>query len=283
MKRLAAISVITLLCSLILAAGCSPAADGRVPEARNAGSPKAKVTYIANEGVLIESGEKRIVIDGFHRFYRDAYAFPPDDLRLKMEKGEGSWGSIDLILVSHTHGDHFSAESVAAHLESSRNAILISSPQVTDAVSSLTGEKEDIASRIRTIPYEWKTESSADAGVAVRVLNLRHGSERFRSMQNLGHVVELGGLKFLHIGDADMTDENFESYRLHEAGIDVAFIPYWFLLSSEGRDLVRRQFKPRHIVAVHISPSEAEEVRKQLADIDPSIRAFTKIMETAEF
>src|SRR5215204_2260484 len=60
-------------------------------------------------------------------------------------------------------------------------------------------------------------------------------------------------------------------------------IPHWFLLSENGRKLVREQFNPKEIIAVHISPDEAPEVSEQLKKTDANIIAFTKILEERGF
>jgi hypothetical protein len=39
------------------------------------------VRYIANEGVLIASGGKQILIDGLHREYKPDYLFPPPEMQ----------------------------------------------------------------------------------------------------------------------------------------------------------------------------------------------------------
>jgi len=285
MKRLPAFVLFVLACALAFAPACSSAAGGSEarPADRGARSGKATVTYIANEGVLIESDGWKILIDGLHRYYKDAYAYPPDELRTELENAKGRFSDLDLVLVSHNHGDHFAAESVGLHLLHNPNALLLSSPQVVEAVKGDFRDASKFLSRLRTIPYEWKKENSYNDKIRISFLGLRHANPQWKSIQNFGHVIEIGGLKFLHIGDADMTDENFEEFKLNEKGIDVAFIPYWFLLSKEGRDLVDSQFKPKHIVAVHIPPAEAAGLKKQLEDADPRITAFTKILETKEF
>jgi hypothetical protein len=40
-------------------------------------TPTVEITYIANEGVLISSGGKQVLIDGLHREYERDYAFLP--------------------------------------------------------------------------------------------------------------------------------------------------------------------------------------------------------------
>lgn len=244
---------------------------------------KAKVTYIANEGVMIEAAGKKVLIDGLHRKYLDEYAYPPDDLREQLEKAEGVFKGVDLLLFSHIHGDHFSADSARLHLMNNSEAVLATSPQIIEAVRKDFGEVKKIERRLKEIPWEWKTEHPYDKDVKVRFLGLSHGTGRHATIQNFGHVIEAGGLKFLHLGDADMSDENFDAFDLEKAAIDVAFIPYWYLLSKEGRELVDRQFAPKHIIAVHVDVHEAEKIKKDLEAADPRVRVFTKILETATF
>ena len=93
----------------------------------------------------------------------------------------------------------------------------------------------------------------------------------------------MNGKKFLHLGDADMTEENFSSLGLVEEKIDIAFIPYWYLLSHGGRAIVNNQIRPKHVIAVHISPPDATQVTKLLSAAYPEAIPFTKILETRTF
>ncbi len=120
-------------------------------------------------------------------------------------------------------------------------------------------------------------------GIKLKILGLRHGSERFRSIQNPGHIIEVGGKKLLHIGDADMTAENFAAFNLAKENIDIAFIPFWYLLSDSGRSLVKDEFNPGQIIAVHISPKDAEQVSAKLKEVYPEVIAFTQILEERDF
>lgn len=80
-----------------------------------------------------------------------------------------------------------------------------------------------------------------------------------------------------------MTAENFAAFDLAKENIDIAFIPYWFLLSENGRKLVKEQFNPKQIIAVHISPDEAEEVSAKLKKDIPGLITFTKMPEERGF
>ncbi|HEX6124180.1 MAG TPA: MBL fold metallo-hydrolase [Pyrinomonadaceae bacterium] len=242
------------------------------------------VRYIANEGVLIAAAGKQILIDGLHREYKPAYLFPPPELQSVLESARSPYDKIDLVLVSHIHLDHFHPQSIGSYLKSNPKSLFASSEQAVGEVSKSFADFEKVRPQIKPISHEWKKSVDLNQeGIKVKFLGLRHGGERWKEIQNLGHVIEIGGKKFLHIGDADMTSENFSAFKLADEKIDVAFIPYWFLVSPEGRALVKEQFNPKNIIAVHIPPAEAEEIVSQLKKDVPGAIAFTKLLEERSF
>ena len=87
----------------------------------------------------------------------------------------------------------------------------------------------------------------------------------------------------MHIGDADTAVENFEKFNLDEEGIDVAFLPTWFLLGSDGRTVVREHIKPKHIIAVHISPLERKTIATQIKQAFPNAIAFITMLEKRNY
>ncbi len=241
-----------------------------------------EITYIANEGVLISSGDKQVLIDGLHREYERGYAFLPPAQREKIETAKVPFDQIDLILVSHMHLDHFHAESVGLHLQHNPNARLVSSQQVVGAVEKHFIGFEAIKSRVTAVTPAMK-ENMSVAGVDFEILRLSHGTGRHAQIQNLGHVIRLGGKKLLHVGDADTAIENFDKFNLDEEGIDIAFIPIWFLLYPQGQTIVREHIKPKQIIAVHISPSEGASASGQIQQGFPGAIAFTTLLEKRQF
>ena len=239
-----------------------------------------EVTYIANEGVLIAAGQTQVLIDGLHRQYRSSYPFLPEPYREQIETAQPPFHEIDVILVSHMHLDHFHPESVVRHLRHNAGAALVSSEQIVGEVQRLTGYAA-IKSRVTTITPALKQKVVTVAGgVEMELLGVGHGTGRHGTVQNLGHVITLGGKRVLHIGDASTEDASiFDAFNLDEAQIDVAFLPLWFLTSDEGAAIVRQHIKPKHIVAVHMPadgvPRAVAEIRQRFPDAVP----FTVLLE----
>lgn len=244
-----------------------------------------EVRYIANEGVLISSRDKRVLIDGLHRRYDDEYAFLPDAEREKIETAKPPFDAIDLVLVSHMHGDHFHPESVGRYLKSNPKALLATSQQVVDEVAGKYGDYGAVKDRVTSVAFTLKQRTTIKiAGVDVEFLGIGHGAGgRHGSIQNLGHVFSLGGKKFLHIGDAPTTPDLFEHFNLDEQSIDVAFLPAWFLTSAGGRSIVRDNIKPKHVIAVHVGPGEGADLKKRISADFPNADVFGTMLEKRYF
>jgi L-ascorbate metabolism protein UlaG (beta-lactamase superfamily) len=284
------------LIALVIAAAAIAAAYGiksvgAVPEpviapqaARAQRPPDAtlEVTYIANEGVLIAAGSTQVLIDGLHRQYRPSYPFLPEPYREQIETAQAPFDDIDVLLVSHVHLDHFHAESVARHLRHNAGAALISSEQVVKEIENLP-EHASIRTRITTVTPPLKQKvTTIVGGVRVELLGIGHGSGRHATVQNLGHMVTLGRKKVLHIGDASTEDASiFDALNLDEEGIDVAFLPVWFLTGEEGAAIVRQHIKPKQIVAIHMPAENPQRDIARIKERFPGAVAFTTLLEKA--
>lgn len=274
-------AAVSLSCTRVEPAPFIPSSDWseEIPAAAS-----IEVRYIANEGVLISSRDKRVLIDGLHRKYKDDYAFLPDDEREKLEAARPPFDKIDLVLVSHLHGDHFHPESVGLYLKNNTKAVFASSRQVVDEVATKFTEYGAIRERVTPITYTLKSiRPMKIAGIDVTFLGVGHGSGRHASIQNLGHIISLGGKKLLHIGDADISDEIFDAFDLEQQSIDVAFLPSWFLTSIDGQALIDRHIKPKHIIAVHVGPGDAQEITREVKKNFPAAEVFTTMLEKKVF
>jgi L-ascorbate metabolism protein UlaG (beta-lactamase superfamily) len=280
-----AVTVFSIACSTLNNLGSAPN-PGPVVAAGVADPQQAtlEITYIANEGVLITAGDKQVLIDGLHREYQRGYAFLPAPQRELIETAKAPFDNIDLILVSHQHLDHFHPESVGLHLQHNQGAALVSSQQVIDEVEKKFKDYQAIKARVTGATPPLKTRMTLKAaGIEVEFLGLGHGTERHASIQNLGHVIKLGGKKLLHVGDADTSVEIFQQFNLDEEGIDIAFLPVWFLLGEAGQTVIREHIKPKQIIAVHVSPSEGEKVAGQIKAVFPNAVAFTTMLEKRRY
>ena len=238
------------------------------------------VTFLANEGVLLSSGNKKVLIDALFVKYETGYAIPADSTRADLDRARPPFAA-DLILVTHRHGDHFHPGPVVSHLMANPRATLVTSSQVIDSLSGRLPADGSLTPRIlprTTAPGTRKRESIN--GITVELLGLPHGGNRHRHVEHLGYVVELGGRRVLHVGDTDTSAEAFAPFRLDTARIDVALLPIWMVTSEDGRRVIERYIRPKHIVAFHVGEGEGQRATRDVHGVLPSAVTFSRSLET---
>ena len=239
------------------------------------------VTFLANEGVLLSSGSKKVLIDALFLKYETGYAVPADSTQRALAGAIAPFDSVSVVLVTHRHGDHFHPAPVAAHLRSNARAMLLTSRQVIDSLRSHVGVAAMRALRVRqrTTPPGERHREIVD-GVTIDVLGLPHGGRRHRAVEHLGYLVHLGGRRVLHVGDTDISAESFAPFRLDTLAIDVALLPAWMVTSRAGREVIERWIRPRAVVAFHAGADDASSTERAVRKAWPGAHTFVRSLAT---
>lgn len=168
---------------------------------------------------------------------------------------------MDAILITHWHEDHFSAEAAAAHLARNPRAVFVSSPEVVERVRAAAAGLP--AARFRAVlPPPGRSEEIRVGGLPVHVLRVRHNPSRRLPEQHIGFLIG-DSAPVLHVGDADPAADNFALRRALPA-VDLALLPFWYVLDEANRRFVADSIRPRRIVAMHVPPGDAARVASAL-------------------
>jgi L-ascorbate metabolism protein UlaG (beta-lactamase superfamily) len=222
-----------------------------------------------------------VLIDALFLSYGPGYALPADSTQNALATARAPFDGVDLVLVTHRHGDHFHPTPVAAHLRANPSATLLTSRQVMDSLRAGAPATSALASRLVARSMRPGTRRrEVINGVTVELLGLPHGGWRHRGVEHLGYIVELGGRRVLHVGDTDISERAFAPFRLDTARIDVALLPSWMVISEEGREVIARWIRPRQIVAIHLPANEAERAAREVRSALPGAIAFSRSLET---
>ncbi len=259
---------LAVLCTLPLQ-DPAPTADGASLEVR----------FVANEGFLLRAGEATVVIDAFLAEPYSIYGALEGQPLEELVTASGAFADVDVALASHVHRDHFQPEPARLFLEASPETRFVSSPQVLEALRAGAGEDGATLGGAR-YPEPGETERLEHAGVAVDFLRLSHGTGRHARIQNLGHVISLGGVTALHVGDAAMVPANFAPFDLPARELDVVFVPFWYFGDADGRRIVDEHFRPAKLIACHVPPKDLAQVTRQLAQSDPDVVVPRRALET---
>ncbi|MFK7846766.1 MAG: MBL fold metallo-hydrolase [Rhodothermales bacterium] len=290
-------AIITLVCSLALM-GCYLKGEFDIPPASSIdGVPEVlptdtlEITYIANEGVFIRIGDKQVLIDALHKPYRPAYMSTPPEIEALIMEGAAPFDDVDFLLVSHVHKDHFDAATVADYLSRQSEVSLFSSGQVIDSVLTHARMKdagklveEGHRENMVAVPYvDGVPRTMEKNGILVTAGKVAHGSERFRWVENLGHVVQIEERSILHVGDPGFGRDDIERLLALTGKIDIAFLPSWFITEPEGREVIGNIIQPAHLVIVHVSPDGVASVKRVADTYYPEATVFSKPMESIRF
>jgi L-ascorbate metabolism protein UlaG (beta-lactamase superfamily) len=253
-------------------------------------APTVEVVAIANEGFLVRSHRRAVLVDALFRATAPYPEFfsqgPSEDLVRQMVTGEGPFNQVDLALVTHSDGDHFHARTAFEFLENHPETLLVGSIDVLEALSAMEGF-DAIADRVdapaRTHGSCERIEHSA---VEITACFVWHSG---REVANNIYLVEMGGFRFLHEGDADRSPATFAGLELPEEGLDLAFMHDWFVL-NDGRQIVTEILKPRAVVLMHHRWERAGETRDRVEQLPaeifltlPPVTVFGAELENATF
>ncbi len=259
-------------------------APGRaqVPSSGPPAQDRLTITFLANEGVMLSSGGRKVFIDGLFLKYKTGFVVPADSTLDALQRARPPFDAVDLVLVTHRHGDHFHPAPVAAHLRANPRATLLTSRQVIDSLREYGPGRDLPASRsmARTMAPGTRQRETVN-GITVELLGIPHGGGwRSRGLEHLAYVVELGGRRVLHVGDAELTDEVLAPFRLDTARIDVALLPTWLLTNEESRRAIARWIRPRQIVGIHVGEGEETRASREVQAAVPGAVAFVRSLET---
>jgi len=261
--------------AIVAGAGCGTRGDSSP-----APGPKATAHYLANEGVLIATGETRIVFDPLFRNDFGTYRLLPEELERALFAGEPPFTGLDAVFISHYHEDHFSPGDVLRLLREREELRLYAPAQAVTQMRRIAGgndEGDDVFSRVTEIRLEYKDAPTVieTGDLIIEAVRIPHTGwpDRQLDVENIAYRVTLDeSTTVAHLGDADTSDVHFANDALYwtRRPLDVAFPPYWYFQSEDGRRVLEERLKPRQAVGIHVPVEMTNRAERplELADYD---------------
>jgi L-ascorbate metabolism protein UlaG (beta-lactamase superfamily) len=257
--------------AFVAAAGC-----GAQTDSSTSSRTRATAHYLANEGVLIVSHQAKIVFDPLFRNGFGQYRLLPPGLEQALFAGTPPFTDLDAVFISHYHEDHFSPADVLRLLKERTEIRLYAPAQAVSQMRALDGANDEVFSRVTEIRLAYKDRPQViEAGdLVVEAVRIPHTGwpERAADVENIAYRVTLDeSTTVVHLGDADAREEHYlqDASYWSQRSIDVAFPPYWYLQSDEGRKVLEERLKPGHTVGIHV-PVEMTDPAKRPLDLRDS-------------
>ena len=151
-----------------------------------------------------------------------------------------NYNDADIILITHSHYDHFSEEDILK--VKNENTVICVTDDLYDKTLVLNFKKENIVVVKPNNTYKI-------LGMDIKTIPAYNTNKKFHSKENgwVGYILNLQGHTYYIAGDTDITEEN------QNVSCDVAFVPVggtYTMNSSEAAQLVN-YIKPLIAVPIH--------------------------------
>jgi ankyrin repeat protein/L-ascorbate metabolism protein UlaG (beta-lactamase superfamily) len=243
-----------------------------------------EVTYVANEGFMISSAGKKILIDAL--FGNNGLPGEPSrEIMDAINSSKKPFEQVSLILTTHGDGDHFSLNLVGDYLREHHEVVMIAPEKTGQDMGLFYPEFSQIQKQVLALSPDWKDSTNAIVnGIGLKILGIQHSARPGYNRSHSVYLIELNGYKILHLGDSAPLAEEYELFTwLAEERIHVAFIPYWFLTDTGGETIIREIIRPKHIVAMHFHPDQFEHLYSQIKKRCPGAVIFKNSMDRRVF
>jgi L-ascorbate metabolism protein UlaG (beta-lactamase superfamily) len=268
-------SIFLIFCQQVFSHGEVSTVDKVVVSSEDHG----EVVYLGNEAIMVSINNRKILFDPFFHNDFGFYQLVPSEIVAKLHQGIHPYNSIDMVLISHAHADHFAAQEVLKYMNNQSQVLLVAPQQ---AIEQLTKLNPSESVRKRFIPIDLALAQQAikvqHKQIQVEAVRIPHAGWPGRAeIENIVYRVTLlkshdenkdsiqeGQLTVIHMGDADPNQQHFEPHTAHWESkmTNVAFPPYWFYDSQQGRTILTKTINANKSIGLHVPvavPSSLKE------------------------
>ncbi len=212
------------------------------------------VRQLSVPGFFVSAGDRAVILDALTR----DRSGPAEETLEMLETAAPPFNEVDLILVTHSHRDHFHGESVSRHLLHNSNAVVVTGMLVRNELAALPEFRQFEDRVIALDPEPGEVVEMEAKGIPMKVFRLSHGEPgNDYSWDNLAMMADLGATRIFTTGDVDPIGQTavFERARLDRDSIDYAFVSFTMFENEnqpEGLSIIDEYIKPRHIVVAHL-------------------------------
>jgi L-ascorbate metabolism protein UlaG (beta-lactamase superfamily) len=252
-----------------------------------------QITYVANEGFLLKSSSKKILIDALFSDGYGYFATPSKEVTNDIMNNKVPFDSVDLLFLTHYHKDHCDPKLINDYLKKYPQIKLVTSkPSLIFIDGGQFGFVQLKKQFYEITPGINQSISQTINAIPVKVLGLKHmslyqnGIDLEEYMYNVGFYFDMDGIKIFHSGDIKI--DNLQNYMAKNGkwtdSIDLAFL-YYELFNSGQPDLeyILKTLNPKYIIIMHVPPSlnkEWEAKVEKLKASFPNILFFKNTLDS---
>jgi L-ascorbate metabolism protein UlaG (beta-lactamase superfamily) len=227
------------------------------------------IGFLGVDGFFIAHRGARILIDALIDQSQVSDALITESLL----GGESPFNEVDLMLITHIHGDHYEPNDVLQFLRGHPETQVLSTSQVATDLLSLLEVDDPLRERIVAVEFNEGEEVTLTVNqVQLTAFDLPHpGSD---NLENHGFMLHLGDLNLLHTGDLNFNFNSIDTYPFSGYPVDYAFLPT-IMVDDRTHSLIQDWLGDGDLIPMHyrfsgsyagVSAIELQEIRELFPD-----------------
>lgn len=222
-----------------------------------------KINYISCMGTLINFNNKNILIDSIISPNILPFQTVSRDILMNIAKKNPPFNTIDLILITHEHKEHFQPDLVCQILNACPEATLIApKAAVIELRQSKYFKKRFITQLISIDLDHTKSIEMSIKNIKIIITRLMHDDQnKYKYTQNIAFLLYLGEHRILHVGDSLPDISIFKESDLTSKDITCLIVPFIFLITESGVEVISA-INPRYLLATHFPMEEHDSYKR---------------------
>ena len=253
-----------------------------------------KITYLANCGFLYQSNDSKILIDPFGTEFGNFFYLSSTETKKNIIEGNTPFDKIDLLLITHVHGDHFNAKLAESFLLNNSKSRMVCPAQAYKQIKDSCSNFAKIESQIICPNLSINESKSIRINdILVTAIRMQHGTNRslegvsfsdytdYEKTENLGYVMHFNKKNVFHQGDGCLKI-NEKALKNIDCPINIAHLGY-FDWNSASFYILKKNLKVKTVIFMHgIKPAKELE-SEQFKEVKHQIVFFNKELECKIF
>ena len=232
-------------------------------------SSTLQITYVCNDGFIIATAGKKILIDAL---FHDRQGICQADSDETAQSAQAPFDDADLVLISHSHWDHFNPQIVGSYLQNNPHAILIGEKSAVDSLQKNFASFDLVQKQVQSVELARKQKTRMSfSGIDVEIISAP------ADVPNLGFLFKVGQFTFFHSGDTGLDAEmaaDFQTYGLCKKNINFSFLPYWFFTDPQGQSLLEMEICAANYIPMHYAGEDVQEIFVDVTSSYPNAILF---------
>lgn len=229
---------------------------------------KLRVTLVANAGLVLEYQGTKLMVDAIYGPENHPFSNLSPQIWQEMKAGKGIFETIDYLLFTHAHPDHFSPLLTMEYLKEQpvKGIFLPQTRSVRECGMPEFLKEQNIPAAFLTKETDhmgWKVAPD----ITVRSYSTLHLDQKYHHVHHFCYLLSFGEKHILICSDVDYISEDFS--RMRRFPLRAAFVNPLFYSELHRRRFFHGELEAETVCVYHVPFSgedEAMHVRPRLAN-----------------